>query len=44
MQVVEYLKNYTVAHKTEMENKENEDTNDESGHKTSETAVQSPLP
>lgn len=44
MQVVEYLKNYAVAHKTEMENKENEDTNDESGHKTSETAVQSPLP
>nr|XP_012219812.1 PREDICTED: glutaminase liver isoform, mitochondrial isoform X5 [Linepithema humile] len=44
VQVVEYLKNYAVAHKTEMENKENESIDEESCHKTSETAVQSPLP
>jgi len=45
MQVVEYLNNYAVAHKTELENKQNEciDDND-SCSKPAETAVQSPLP
>ncbi|XP_020278119.1 glutaminase kidney isoform, mitochondrial isoform X4 [Pseudomyrmex gracilis] len=45
MQVVEYLNNYALAHKTELENKQNEciDDND-SCRKQPETAVQSPLP
>ncbi|KAH0946401.1 hypothetical protein HN011_009637 [Eciton burchellii] len=45
MQVVEYLNNYALAHKTELENKQNEciDDND-SCSKPAETAVQSPLP
>ncbi|XP_029167967.1 glutaminase liver isoform, mitochondrial isoform X2 [Nylanderia fulva] len=43
MQVVEYLNNYALAHKTELENKQNE-TDDENESKTQDTAVQSPLP
>lgn len=46
MQVVEYLNNYALAHKTELENKQNECIDDEndSCHKPSESTVQSPLP
>ncbi|XP_032670304.1 glutaminase kidney isoform, mitochondrial isoform X2 [Odontomachus brunneus] len=45
MQVVEYLNNYTLAHNTELENKQNECIDDDSEScKTTETAVQSPLP
>ncbi|XP_014486244.1 PREDICTED: glutaminase liver isoform, mitochondrial isoform X1 [Dinoponera quadriceps] len=46
MQVVEYLNNYALVHKTELENKlKNECIDDDSEPcKTAETAVQSPLP
>ncbi|XP_026826632.1 glutaminase kidney isoform, mitochondrial isoform X2 [Ooceraea biroi] len=45
MQVVEYLNNYALAYKTELENKQNECVDDnDSCSKTAETAVQSPLP
>lgn len=45
MQVVEYLNNYSHAHKTELENKQNGSIDeDNASRKTAETAVQSPLP
>ncbi|XP_011632821.1 glutaminase liver isoform, mitochondrial isoform X2 [Pogonomyrmex barbatus] len=44
MQVVEYLNNYALARKTELENKQNECIDNNSCRKPPETAVQSPLP
>ncbi|XP_043789995.1 glutaminase liver isoform, mitochondrial isoform X1 [Apis laboriosa] len=46
MQVVEYLNNYAVARKTEMENEEKENNNnDERNSRTvAESAIQTPLP
>jgi len=45
MQIVEYLNNYALVRKTELENKQNECIDDDKEcHKPPETAVQSPLP
>lgn len=46
MQVVEYLNNYALARKTEIENEEKENNNnDERNSRTvAESAIQTPLP
>jgi len=42
MQIVEYLNNYALVRKTELENKQNECIDDDNERKPPETAVQSP--